>query len=440
MRWIIAGLVSILGTMTVLAQQPPQCAAVLNAALSSLVTECAEQPLGSACYGNSPVSVVFAGDSDARTDDDEAEAFRNPGDTVALADVETLATGAADTAQGAWGLARLTPRLNYTEGAVTMLLLGDTTVTNTGDPAADVPAPLIPVTFPEGANIRAEPIAIAEQTGIVFVGDSVRATGILADGSWVRVIDEEGTIGWMTATAFTATDLTPLATVAASDGIAYGTMQAFTLQTGTDDDPCAVLPPSGVLLQTPTDAESARLLANDVPLLLSSGSTVFLSASADDVVDVAVLEGEAQVGDAFIVPVRNAITLPADADTEVMPYDYAALATLPVDRLPRPIFVPLDFDTLLRPPPPDGTSPLADVALESDCTIAARNAPANLREQPNPSGRVRHVMQIGQSALPDARAQGTDGVLWWRLAPDVWVSSNAVVAAGGCGRLPLLVR
>ncbi|MEO1443788.1 MAG: hypothetical protein AAFV33_25530, partial [Chloroflexota bacterium] len=53
-----------------------------------------------------------------------------------------------------------------------------------------------------------------------------------------------------------------------------------------------------------------------------------------------------------------------------------------------------------------------------------------------PGSRVRHVMPPRSSANPVARAGGADGALWWLLAFDVWVSSEAVVAAGACGDLP----
>ncbi|MEO1664344.1 MAG: SH3 domain-containing protein [Chloroflexota bacterium] len=402
-----------------------QCAAVLNAALASVDVECDGQATMTACYGSIPAGVVGPEAAD--------EVFARPGDTLPLTGIDTLTTGAPIIEQGALGIVQLTPRINYSEQALTLTLLGDVTVENAGDPAVDVPTQVIPVTFPDGANVRAAPDINAQQTGVIFAGNTVRATGVTRSGAWVRIIDDTGEIGWINATLFNPDDLTDLTIFNPDNNSSYGTMQAFNVATGDSlPDDCLLLPPSGVLLQTPDTAEVARIQINGVPAQLPPLTTLFLS-SVSGALHVDVLEGEADFGTPVIAGERAIFT---DDVTAVDAYPleaYNTLANLPLDRLPRPIFLAMDFDIIISAPQDE---PLAGVGADDLCTIAATSLPANLRAEPIPGSRVRHVMPPRSSANPVARAGGADGALWWLLAFDVWVSSEAVVAAGACGDLP----
>jgi len=406
-------------------EQLQQCAAVLNAAVASTQLECGEQPDGTVCYGS--ISAGATGSSEI------AETFSLPGNVAPLTNLDTLTTGAANIEEGAWGIARLTPRLNFTDETLPIYVYGDVTLQNNGNPAADVPSRVISVTFAEGANVRAEPDVFSEQIGLIYVGNQVRATGVIESGAWVRILDEDSNIAWVNATVFNSDDLTDLAVVEPNEDTSYGSMQAFDIETGrNNNDDCLLIPPNGVLIQTPEDSEPARLQINGIDAQLPPETTVFLSTSNGNL-QVDVLEGEADFDVRITGGQRGTFTDEAITVDGFPLEDYDALARLPIDRLPRPIFVALDFSLIVNPPQPE---PLAGTELDDTCAIAA-NAPVNLREEPSPGGRVRYVMPINASANPTGRAQGTDGALWWRLAENVWVSSNAVFAAGACGRLPL---
>ncbi|MGV2434806.1 MAG UNVERIFIED_CONTAM: hypothetical protein LVT10_07920 [Anaerolineae bacterium] len=75
---------------------------------------------------------------------------------------------------------------------------------------------------------------------------------------------------------------------------------------------------------------------------------------------------------------------------------------------------------------------------EQACLVGAVLDAANLRDTPSPLGRVRHTLQMGESAFPIARATGLDQAVWWKLAEDVWVSSGAVGVAGNCAVVPFV--
>lgn len=422
----VIALVVLLGMgAAAVAQDADQCAAVLRAAWASMTTECDEQPFMTACYGSQPATVTGAG-ADVT--------FDAPGDTVPLAEIDRLSLGGADIPAGQWSLVQMTVRYTFTNEALPLYVMGDVTLENTGSPAADVPSARVRVISERGAVVRAAPGINAARTGVYYTGDRVLATGRNGDGSWIRVYnDDDGTFGWINALVFRQRDLTDLPIVSPEDDALFGSFQSFTLQTTPPDrENCRSIPPSGVLLQTPAEGTVARLAVNGTLISIAPASTVFLSA--DEALSVDVLEGEAGADTVSIEAGENA-TVREGEETTPQAYDYDRVALLPLDQLPRPIFAALDFSTLIRPATDD---PLAGIAESDPCVIAAVGGAVNVREAPSPGARVRYVMQVGESATPDGRAGGTDNVLWWRLAEDVWVSSNAAGVAGACGTLPVL--
>ena len=414
-----------------------QCAAVLNAAVASTVTECADLTGLGVCLGSLPASLELSQEIvDA--------SFENPGDRVGLALVDELQLGAFNEMDGAWGVVTGQVRLALTDGQVYLLAHGDVTIENLGDVESNVPTASLTVVSAQGLNVRERPETTAPLVDVVFTGDSIRATGRLDDNSWIRVQTANGEHGWAVASVFDGTDFDRLLPVAADNLPDFGSMQAFSLTTGVSGNTtCDNVPPNGVLLQTPDieNGEIAHFMVNDTPVNLLPGSTVFLQATEneDAVLQVDVLEGQVDMTDrsSVLVEAGQGVIVREGEVPIPAPYDYASLSRILVERLPRPIFVALDFTSIVEPAQ-QGVDPLEGLGMDDDCTIAAALAAANLREEPAPNGRVRYVMQIGESARPDGRGAGADNTLWWRLAPDVWVSSNAVAALGDCGTLPML--
>jgi len=412
------------------------CAAFFDGALTSLRTSCFEQASPGACYGAGPLSLETTDEADDVT-------FEAAGDEIGLALIDTLTLAELDPGEQTGGLVRMQVRLNYTDDAITYLLFGDVVVENTGEVTESVPSVLAPVASSQGLNIRALPSADADLLTTAFTGDPVRLTGLTESSEWARVTLEDGGVGWAAASAFNDADLTDLATVEPRDERAYGPMQAFTLTTDNDDTGCAGLPPSGVLVQAPAGDEAAAIQVNDIPVRLFPESTVFLSTTEDDgVLRVDVLEGEADLTTTtapLIAEAGNSVTFREGELPIPRTYDYDVMGLLPLEDLPRPSFAALDFAALIQRPR-ENVDPLEGITSEDTCTIAAVLQAANLRQSPDPDARVRHVMQVGESAVPDGRGPGVDGALWWRLTADVWVSSTAVAAVGNCGTLPVLTE
>lgn len=410
-----------------------QCRALTSAATVSLLNECDEQAIQTACVGNVPVTL--------ETDADDLT-FEQAGDVVALADVQSLTLGASDVVNGAWGVVRMLPRHNFSDEVLTMWVSGDLTLTNQGDADADMPTVVTTVNTDLGVNVRQSPSEGATIVAQQYTGDTVRVLGLSADGVWARVALTDGVRGWAVASGFDATHFDQLNVINTQTPPDYGAMQAFTIERNEPETSCATLPPSGVLVQTTDTVQApAQLQVNAQTVWVAPTSTVFFSTIANDLFFVAVVEGGAQVVDADVqLEAGQSFTLLADGSSLVTTYTvdvYNTLARLPLESLPRPTYAALDF-TALKQPARDGVNPLDGLGMNDTCTIASVIAAANLRDIPSPAGRVRNVMQIGESAFPDARQQGLDGVLWWRLAEDVWVSSNAVGALGDCGTLPVI--
>ncbi len=432
-RLLFALVISWICTSDPIAMAQPACDALLQTSLASLRTACVDQNTIGACYGHGPLDVSLVQDT--------AEGFLTPGAIIDLDIIDTLALSPFDLDNRGWGLVQLSIPLNQTDNVITLLALGDVTLTNTGDSAETVPSALAPIRANQGANIRALPQADATLLTTAFTGDPIRVTGRTPDRAWVRVRLADGRIGWVVASAFNSSDLADLVTVDAAEPPGFGPLQAFTLATEPGrDSTCREAPPDGVLLQTPSVPETAVIQVNGYTLRIAPQSTVFMTTPADDLLRVNVLEGSAQAqpesaDDPLMIEAGSGVVfaaVPPVADV----YNYAAMGRLPFRSLPRPTYAAIDFDRLLTTPRTGST--LANIGPGDPCTIAAGDTGANLREAPNPSGRVRHVMQPGERALPDARQQGTDGVLWWRLTADVWVRSDAVQAAGECGTLPVI--
>jgi hypothetical protein len=129
-------------------------------------------------------------------------------------------------------------------------------------------------------------------------------------------------------------------------------MQAFRLETQIGGPDCDQAPPNGLLVQTPHGLGRVLLRVNGVDISL--GSTVFFSAQAGGYLNVSTLEGSALVhangvwsaalpGTQVRVPMDENLE-PAGVPGLPEAYDLAAMVTLPVAPLQRPVRVPAPLE------------------------------------------------------------------------------------------------
>jgi uncharacterized protein YraI len=367
------------------------------------------------------------------------------GNSVDLATVKRLRV-ASDSD---WGVGLLTVRANIPQGAATYLLYGHVVLDNQSEVTTS--SGFVPLTVqvisPSGANVRSAPSATAERLAQLYTGDTVTATGRMADNAWVRVLLADGMVGWVSSSLIiTPYDLSLLEVVKDTDSeraTLYGPMQAFTVQSQPNDAPCSDDPSSGLLIQVPLEAGKVEFLINGALVLLRG--TAFFQAQAGANLVISVLEGEADVtsnGATQTVSDQERVRIPVDdalkvnaPPGELEAYDYVHLRNLPFDLLPHSFEMPFSLHGAATPVPV--SDPLIGLDSNSPCTIAWAGA-VNVRFGPGTDFPIRMGVDGGFRAQPDARSQGSDGRLWFRLGDGIWLSSDVIVAAGNCGHLPLI--
>ncbi len=279
-------LLLILGLIAVLVVNIPQPVSSQDTFIEDAVRQssisCGAIDRNEACLGNQQASATFQ--------EDAANAsFKKPGDIAGIAGLQSITTAGLDTADQTWGVAYLRPGAGLPEAdgsAMTLVLMGDSTLTSAVS-GADL-------TVCTGKNLNSSPLNISTAPGLdkPLLGvlaplQIVTVNGQDASQQWLRVVIN-GKLGWVAMSEVAIdceasklavadeTDLSPLYTQP---------MQAFTLQTSTDNTPEA---PNGLFIQSPL-GETARLLVNGVQIDVSGSG--FLTAVQDDALSVSGLQG-----------------------------------------------------------------------------------------------------------------------------------------------------
>lgn len=367
MRWkqLIFALLMI--PAAVVAQTEDACPVIVRTALDLTRTNCDGTALNEACYGH----ILL--DAQARPDV-EAFQFDQPGDIVDLLEVESMRLSAMDTQLGQWGVLlmeveaevrRLTESL--TDDAATpasdeptlldvqMLLFGDVQLNDANR--------FIQLVASEETSIYLQPDEDSGDIGTLDEGARIIANARLADSDWLRVrfSDAVTGLGWVRATDFVPNEniqyleeLTPdeAGTIPEDARARFGPMQAFTIQTGRDDAPCAEAPNSGLLIQTPEGAAAVSLWLDEV--VIQMDATAFVQATPGGDLTIDVLEGSVSAeafGDTQVAYEGTRITIPLDdeaaaagAPEELSAMDADAVQSLPVGLLDNPVEIPTPFE------------------------------------------------------------------------------------------------
>jgi hypothetical protein len=308
------------------------CPAIVQAALNTVDAACADTARNQLCYGNISLTAI-------PRDGVSNLVFNTSGDLANVVDIRSLQLSSMSVTDESWGVALMRLQANLPDTLpgqnVTFLLFGDVQIE---DESAG--APEVTLTTTRDVNVRVRPSTTTNNIMTSLpAGQTVVATGRLADGSWVRIKVEGDTrgVGWVSAD-FLEGDLDALAAIE-PDAQSWGPMQAFYFQTGIGDRPCAEAPDSGILIQTPRGSGKVILNVNDVEIQL--GSTVYLQAQPGNMMTVTVVEGQASLraeGETQFVPAGTFSQVQLDETGKAtgkpslpQAYDEMALQTLPLN-------------------------------------------------------------------------------------------------------------
>lgn len=327
-------------SITTIAQENA-CPIVVENALAATDRVCAETGRNQACYGH--VSIT----AQPRFETPDFR-FELAGDIVDVSNLQRISLSTLDAESGAWGVALMRLQADLPDTLpgqnVTMLMFGDTTITN-----AVQPERFVDVIVESGGEVNLYAGASNQSAviGTLNNGQGLLANGRTANDRWIRVQRLDGTEGWVTANTITTFGDLNLLRVVNPRGAIDGAMQAFYLRTGVGTPVCNELPQNGLLVQTPEGVQTVTLSINDVRVEM--GSTLFFQAEASKELAVNVLEGSALVtvrnvsqpavaGGRVTVPIDEAYR-PVAPPNEFEAYESDSLETLPTEQLDRPVEV-----------------------------------------------------------------------------------------------------
>jgi uncharacterized protein YgiM (DUF1202 family) len=320
------------------------CSALVQKALTLTQETCqATTGRNQACYGN--ISLL----AEPQPGINNLE-FEQQGDIADVDMIRTLQLSAMNAANNEWGVAYLQLQANLPDDTaqnVTLLMFGEVKIENAVEPVPELAT--IAITSNGNLNVRGGPSTNHPVVSTLAPGDTVTADGRIEDGSWLRIRLEDDMVGWVFAQLVTTEgDIVALSVVDPDSEVEsprFGPLQAFFVETGVDDAPCATAPDSGLLIQTPEGVGEINLVVNEVDIKLRS--TAYIQSQAGAEMIVSLVEGNASVsalGTTVFTPAgtrvridmdtnNNASSVPGDPE----PYDETALAALPVGYLARSV-------------------------------------------------------------------------------------------------------
>lgn len=425
--------------------QDAQCEALQQAAFDAIEEFCAEQSGDVMCYGSPTVSVNYNEIASDRL------RFSLPGDVIPITAVDWFSTSSE---AGTWGAVRADlqayARNSLTPVSSRMVVFGDVIIQNNGTENITLPTYDLSVTIQQGANVRVAPSTEARIMEPVMRDALLKASGRLADNTWVRIHTSRDEIGWVSTTAVSEEymDL-PIVDPDDEPDDLIMPLQAFDFQSGLPILSCENAGLSGILLQSYPEDLPPVYEINELSLELDG--TAFLQAHPEMGILVAVLDGTAtltaleesqQVNEGYVSRVFTELEdeenrlIPIEIPGIPLAYDYDVLRSLPLNLLAEGTTLGLDIYTLITPRPIGGGSPIAGMALDAPCKFTVGQSGANIRSEPSPDASIIAVMGYRESATPIGRTIGTDGMPWWKLADGIWIRIDTTVTGGDCTTVP----
>ena len=295
-------------------------------ALASAGETCENIARNQVCYGYADISI----ESDT-TD----FIFENTGDSIDLVNLGTLDLSPLNSTDNTFGVAVFRIQADIEDDMdddVSLIAFGDVQITNDVEVLTE-----LTVRATGNVNVRSRPNSNTNNIMTSLAqGAEVRATGRLADTSWVRIVVENDArgVGWVSASFLTSdSDLSDL-DIVEPDSINLNPMQAFTFTSNEAENDVL---DRGILIQTPENAGSVTLIINGLTTTLRS--TAFIQVENQSLI-INMLSGSATIsagGVTQIVPAGTLAQIALDETGQAIntpsapqPYNFASLTTLPV--------------------------------------------------------------------------------------------------------------
>lgn len=440
------------------------CPVVVQPAFDAAAIACDGLNTGLMCLGNGTVEVATKAGIEPPT-------FANAGDRVAFTSLDEIRVRTANTETNQWSVAVGQLALPTTGGQQvngSVLLFGDVTVVDVGEPPQISGGSAGTVIGGAGLNVRRQP---NNQAAVVYQlrpGEEIITTGRTNDNEWLRIqipTRFAGT-GWAYApyievaggreTLPIVSADSPPPDLSVSDAT-FGTMQAVNMVSANTPAECEETPDSGLMLQSPSGTpDSIRFQINNVIVALNG--TAFIRAEASGNMVIAVIEGEAtlEVSDnAIDVPAGSQAivslddTLNPTSSPRVVGYDETELADLPIRLAPRAfVLIPgnpnagggevtvtgADTSTTDEAAP-DTTTDTTQTTETGVCTITAIDSVKNLRGGPGTTFDVINTLAGEASIEGIGQALDEFGIRWYET-PDGWIRFDTVRITDPCRNLP----
>jgi hypothetical protein len=397
------------------------CSTLIDDALSTIGSACAEVGNNEACYGNILVAATLNEDSEA--------SFESSGDIVNLNDLRALFTQPANPNDGTWGLALLTVQADlptYSGAALTYVLFGDAHIQDSSstwisNEVSNEPTCEVSNSGTGNINVRGGPSTNDTIVNVFNAGETAVADGRNEAGDWVYV-DYGGSDGWLyTPLIEIACDVQTLPIVhpdiSSDSQSSYAYMQSITLESGNSE--ACERSPDGLLVRSP-EGLRARIVVNGVELTMSSAG--FITAQAD--------------GDLVIQGLEGSIDVTSAGQTETV--TDGIFTTVPLDGL--------QADG--PPTPPQPINPNTDLPALDTANTALVSSNVGLPSCALTNNNVS-IVYSGPSDLfissfeipPNSPIAVTDTytdseTTYYRILGDGWVSGSNVTLVGNCTRLP----
>jgi len=316
------------------------CSELVTTALAATDNVCVDTGRNRACYGNSELAAEpQPGFGPFK--------FDEAGDTINVAQLNTLRLSPMDLDNGTWGVALLRLQADIPDSKpenVNLLLFGDVEVENLA------PEPIlmnITMNSSGNVNVRRDPESSAFVMGTLMKGQRVTARGRSEDNNWIYIDfpGEENARGWVQRTLVRSNENLNELQVVDPYFTRYGPMQAFYLRTGSKQSTCEEAPNDGLLVQTPEGIAEVRLWINEVKIRL--GSTAFIQANPGNQMSIKTLEGAARVealGVEQVALAGTGVTVQLDQNSGAAAppskpeaYTVTEVQNLPTENLDRPI-------------------------------------------------------------------------------------------------------